>query len=121
MKLFGSDHSAYNIIGITSRREKLNEFKGEEIQFKQMSEMDFEEYLWAHDERNLANLIRESFEKRKTCPFHKVAMDLFHEYLQTGGFPEAVAAKMDGKSQYEIDAIIQKILDVYKKNRKLWK
>ncbi|MBQ8132128.1 MAG: ATP-binding protein [Bacilli bacterium] len=115
MKLFGSNHSKYNIIGITSRREKLTEFKGEEIQFKQMTEMDFEEYLWAHDERNLANLIRESFEKRKTCPFHKVALDLFHEYLQTGGFPETVVAKMAGKSQYEIDAIIQKILDVYKK------
>ena len=45
MKLFGSDKSSYNIIGITSRREKLNEFKGEEIQFKSMNEMDFEEYL----------------------------------------------------------------------------
>ena len=49
IKLFGSDHSNYNIIGITSRRDKLSEFKGEELQFKSMSEMDFEEYLWAHN------------------------------------------------------------------------
>ena len=33
----------------------------------------------------------------------------------TGGFPESVKAKIDGKSIFELDAIKQKILDVYKK------
>lgn len=115
LKLFGSDHSKYNIIAITSRREKLSEFKGTELQFKSMSEMDFEEYLWAHDETNLANIIRNCFENRKTCPFHKVALDLYQQYLTTGGFPEAVKAELDGRTTYEIDAIHQKILDIYKK------
>ena len=77
--------------------------------------MDFEEFLWSKNEKSLANLIRESFTKRKTCPFHKVAMDLFEEYLVTGGFPEVVIAESLGKSNYEIDAIKQKIIDVYKK------
>lgn len=115
MKLFGSDKSRYNIIGITSRREKLNEFKGEEIQFKSMNEMDFEEYLWAIDEKNLAELIRDCYEKRKTNSFHKVALDFFQEYISTGGFPEVVVAKINGLNTYEIDSIQQKILDVYKK------
>ena len=48
-------------------------------------------------------------------PFHKVAMELFQEYLMTGGFPEAVQAHIDGKTNFELDAIQQKILDVYKK------
>ena len=77
IKLFGSENSKYNIIAITSRKENLNIFKGEELQFKSMNEMDFEEFLWAHNEKNLATLIRDSFTKKKTCPFHKVAMDLF--------------------------------------------
>lgn len=115
MKLFGSSKSKYHIIGITSNRERLNEFKGEELQFKGMSEMDFEEFLWAHNEKNLAELIKESFEKHKTCPFHKVAMDLFQEYLISGGLPEVVAATIAGKSEYEIDSIKQKLVDVYKK------
>lgn len=115
MKLFGSLKSEYYILGITSRREKLTEFKSEEIQFKSMTEMDFEEYLWAHGEKNLANLIRESYEKKKTCSFHKVALDFFKDYITTGGYPEVVAAGLDGKGQYQIDAIKQKILDVYKK------
>lgn len=115
LKLFGSEHSEYNIIAITSRRENLNEFKGEELQFKGMNELDFEEFLWAHNEKNLANIIKEAFKKRKTCPFHKVALELFMTYLQTGGMPEVVQAELDGKTPFEIEAIKQKIIDIYKK------
>ena len=115
LKLFGSEHSKYHIIGITSKKEKLNEFKAEELQFKGMNSLDFEEYLWARDEKSLSELIKESFTKRKTCAFHKVALDLFQEYLITGGFPEVIKASLEGKSSYELDAIKQKILDVYKK------
>ena len=115
LKLFGSEHSKYHIIAITSRREKLTEFKGEELQFKGMNELDFEEYLWAHDDKSLSELIREAFTKHKTCPFHKVALDHFQEYLKTGGLPEVIRASLDGKSDFEIDAIKQKIIDIYKK------
>ena len=114
LKLFNSDYK-YNLIAITSRRENLADFKGEELQFKGMTGLDFEEYLIAKDERSLASLIRESFTKRKVCPFHKVALDLFQEYLMTGGLPEVIEAELAGKSPYEIDAIKQKIVDVYKK------
>lgn len=115
LKLFGSEHSKYHIIAIITSREKLVEFKGEELQFKGMNEMDFEEYLWARDEKSLAELIKESFQKHKTCPFHKVALELFQEYLITGGLPEVVTSSLDGKSSYEIDAIKQKVIDINKK------
>ena len=114
LKLFGSEHSKYHIIAITSKKEKLSEFKGEELQFKSMYGLDFEEFLWAKDEKSLSELIRESFTKRKTNPFHKVALDLFYEYIETGGFPEVIKAKLDGMNSYELDAIKQKVLDVYK-------
>ena len=114
MKLFGSEHSKYHIIAITSRKDKLSEFKGEELQFKGMTEMDFEEYLWSRDEKSLSNLIKESFTKRKTCPFHKVALDFFYEYLETGGLPEVIEASNKGNDNYKIDAIKQKLLSVYK-------
>ncbi len=115
LKLFGSEVSKYHIIAITSRRENLNSFKGEGLQFKGMYEMDFEEFLWSRDEKQLANLIRESYEKKKTCPFHKVALDLFYEYLFTGGFPEVVNAFNNGLGDNEIEAIKNKIIDSYKK------
>ena len=115
LKAFGSEHSNYHVIAIISSRDRLSEFKGEELQFKSMNEMDFEEFLWAKGEKSLSELIKESFNKRKTNPFHKVALDLFHEYLETGGLPEVVAAKIEGRSSYELDAIKQKIIEVYKK------
>lgn len=115
LKLFGSERSKYHIIAITSRRENLMEFKGEELQFKGMNEMDFEEFLWAKNEKSLAELIQESFNKHKTCPFHKLALELFQEYLMTGGLPEVILANLEGKSDFEIDIIKQKILEVYEK------
>lgn len=115
IKLFGSERSKYHIILITSKRQNLNSFKSEELQFKGMNEMDFEEYLWARDEKSLAELIKESYKKHKTCPFHKVALELFYEYLITGGFPEVVKEYIKGECEYQIDAIKQKILDCYKK------
>ena len=116
LKVFGSEHSKYNIISIITTKDNLSKFKGEELQFKSMTAMDFEEFLIAKDERSLANLIRESFEKRKTNPFHKVALELFEEFLETGGLPEVVEASLNGKYGYELDAIKQKIIDVYKKD-----
>jgi len=115
IKLFGSKLSKYHIIMISSKRENLVIFKGEELQFKGMYGLDFEEYLWARKENDLANLIRDSFEKRKTCPFHKVALDFFLEYITTGGMPEVIMANLEGKNEYYIDSIKQKILDTYKK------
>ena len=114
IKLFSSDNK-YHIIAITSRRSLLKEFKGEELNFKGMNEMDFEEYLIAHNENSLVELIRESYTKRKTCPFHKVALDLFEKYLITGGMPEVVQAELNDYTEYQMDAIKQKIIDVYKK------
>lgn len=114
LKIFGSEHSKYHIIAIITTKDKLSEYKGEELQFKAMSIMDFEEYLIAKDERSLAELIKDSFNKRKTNPFHKVALELFEEYLTTGGLPEVIEASLKGFEEYELDAIKQKIINVYK-------
>ena len=115
LKLFGSSQSKYNIIAITSK-SLLNKFKAEELQFRGMYPMSFEEYLIAHNERTMAELIRESYNKRKTCPFHKVALDLFQRYLITGGMPEVIDAELRGFSDNELDAIKQKIIDIYEKD-----
>lgn len=113
-RMFGSELSKYNIIMITSRKDNLNKYKSEELQFKSMFGMDFEEYLWAREEKELANSIRECFDRRKTFPFHRLALDLFTEYLCTGGLPEVVLASINGLSEPKLDALKQKILDVYK-------
>lgn len=113
IKLFGNSNNAYHIIVITSRRENLSRFKGIELQFKSMYEMDFEEFLWAKGEKELADLIRDSFNKRKTCSFHRVALELFYDYLYTGGLPEVVHSFINGYNDEQIEAIKQKAIDSY--------
>lgn len=115
LRLISIEKKGYSIIAITSRKDKLSEFKSEELLFKGMMEMDFEEYLWARDEKILANLIKECFEKPKKCSFHKTALEFFQEYLITGGLPEVVHANINAKNIYQIDAIKQKVLDCIKK------
>ena len=41
VKLFGFDRNDYHVMAITSRRENLLKFSGEELQYKFMTEMDF--------------------------------------------------------------------------------
>ena len=115
LKLLAGEKSQYNIIAITARRGLLKDLKSEDLQFKSMTELDFEEYLIAHNEKSLAELIQESYDKRKTCPFHKVALDMFQRYLITGGMPEVIDAELKGYTDNELDAIKQKIIDVYEK------
>lgn len=114
IKLFGTTPSNYHIIGITTR-PKVKNIKGEELQFKSMNEMDFEEYLIAHNEKELVNLIRNSFENRKTCRFHELALELFRKYLITGGLPEVVDGELRGYDENRLDSIKQKISDIYEK------
>ena len=90
VKLFGFDRNDYHVMAITSRRENLLKFSGEELQYKFMTEMDFEEYLWARGEKELADLIRKAYQNKKACSKHAKIIDLFYDYLLTGGFPEVV-------------------------------
>ena len=112
IKLFETTN--YHIIAITTR-PKVKNIKGEELQFKSMNEMDFEEYLIAHKEKELANLIRNSFENKKTNRFHELALELFRKYIITGGLPEVVDGQLRGFNDYQLDSIKQKIIDIYEK------
>jgi len=49
--------------------------------------LDFEEFLWAMGEENLATLIRKQFEELKPLPegLHRRASGLLREYMLVGG------------------------------------
>ena len=48
-------------------------------------------------------------------PFHQIAMDLYTDFLITGGYPEVVEAYLEHKDYLVIESIKQKILDLIKK------
>ncbi|MGN0973990.1 MAG: ATP-binding protein [Bacilli bacterium] len=116
IKLFSRENPNYHIIMITSLKANLARFKGEELQFKQMFPMDFEEYLMATDNKQLIEFIKESYNTDKPMPFHTLAMDLYNEYLMIGGMPEVVKASIDGEDEIIIKSIQSKIRDTYFKD-----
>lgn len=115
IKKFGKNENDYHIIFITSLKENLLKFKGEELQYKYMFPVDFEEYLKAIGNNELIELIKTSYKNNKPIPFHNVAMELFEDFVMTGGLPEVVTASINNQSDLKIKMIQQKILDGYKK------
>ena len=114
IKKFGKENTGYHIIMITSLREKLNEFKGEELQYKYMTSMDFEEYVKAIGNLELIDFIKTSYKNNKPMPFHNVALEYFEEYIMTGGLPEAVEANLKKESILKLNMIHEKQLATYK-------
>lgn len=115
VKKFGKELNEYHIIIITSLKEKLITFKGEELQYKNMFSMDFEEYLRAVGNIELIDFIKTSFRNNKPMPFHNIAMDYYEEYLITGGLPESVQANINKENDLKLRMIHEKQLDTYKK------
>lgn len=115
VKKFGKEPNDYHIIMITSLKEKLLTFKGEELQYKYMFPMDFEEYLRAVGNIELIDFIKSSYRSNKPMPFHNIAMDYYEEFLIIGGLPESIEANIRKETDLKIRLIHEKQLDTYKK------
>ena len=114
IKLFGYDKNDYHVIAITSSRDSLLKFRGEEFQYKIMTEMDCEEFLWAIGEKEVAEKIRYAYDNHRSCSVHSKALDYFYEYLITGGLPEVVDAYANKKHYGYIDSIKERVFDINK-------
>ena len=115
IKLFSNENNEYHIIMITSKKENLTKFKGEELHFKSMYALDFEEFLFNSEKKQLIDFIKESYINNTQMPFHQIAMELYNDYLITGGYPEVVKAYFNHEDYLTIEIIKQKIIDLLKK------
>lgn len=115
LRVFGKFDNNYHIIMITSKKDNLNRFKGEEFHFKSMFPMDFEEFLLATDNNQLIEFIKTSFKNSSSMPFHSVAMEYFDDFVMTGGMPEAVNVYIKEQNKLLTMSSYNKILDSYKK------
>ena len=84
----------------------------------QMYPLDFEEFLWAKDNRTLFPMIRKAFEDRIPLghAVHQAAMKEFRQYLLVGGMPQAVVAYVEKNSFQAADAEKRDILDLYRED-----
>ena len=114
IKLFGFDKNDYHVIAITSSRDSLLKFRGEEFQYKIMTEMDYEEFLWAIGEKEVAEKIRYAYDNHRSCSVHTKALDYFYDYLITGGLPEVVDAFANKRHYGYLDSIKERVFDINK-------
>lgn len=96
-----------NVSGIVipSEEEKL-----------ELNPLDFEEFLWAMGERQLAKLIRAQFGRLEPLPdgLHRRAEGLLREYMLVGGMPEALSAYVENRQFSPVDRVKRRILDLYR-------
>ncbi len=95
LKYFNENANEYHIIaagsllGVAVNREQYS-FPVGKVQLKTLYPLDFEEFLMAINEKELIELIKESFENDREMSLHNKAMDLYRTYLVVGGMPAVV-------------------------------
>jgi predicted AAA+ superfamily ATPase len=102
LKFFAESKARYNIISAGSLLGvKINRlhtaFPVGKVQIEYMYPLDFEEFLWAVDEKILSDKIRQNFSENK--PFiqviHEKALTLYKTFLFLGGMPAVVSNYLD--------------------------
>ena len=88
--------AAGSLLGVAVNREKYA-FPVGKVDRLIMHPMDFEEFLIALGEEELARRIRTCYEKDEQMPsaLHDIALGIYRKYLAVGGMPEAVARFVD--------------------------
>ena len=116
LKFFAESKIRYNIISAGSLLGvKINRMKTAfpvgKVQIEYMYPIDFEEFLWAMDERMLSDKIRCNFAENE--PFikaiHEKTLTLYKNFLYLGGMPAVISNYLDNGK--EITAISSKIKD----------
>jgi len=72
--------------------------------------MDFEEFLWACNEKRMADAIREAFTENKAFLLHEEALALYHKYIVVGGMP-LVASEFTKNNDYDQVRTLQAEID----------
>lgn len=120
LRIFNNEASFYPTIFISSNIPIVNKTVYEGFYYRKMYPMDFFEYLLNTDKANLIDFIRDSYENNTKMPFHNIALDMYYEFLETGGFPEVVEAKINGLSSENLDSIKLKILNIIRSKYSLF-
>lgn len=104
----------YHIIMITNNANFVKKHKSDALSYKKMDLVTFPEYLKYVNKEQLIDFIKDSFKNNKPCPFHNMALELYNEYILTGGYPNAIINYKENES-YSL------LSDIHDKNIKLSK
>jgi predicted AAA+ superfamily ATPase len=104
--------AAGSLLGVAINREKYS-FPVGKVNEITMFPMDFEEFLWALGKENFAQHIREHYESNESLDIHSLAIDLYNQYLISGGMPAAIKEFVNTGSYVVVADIQNRILNEY--------
>lgn len=81
--------AAGSLLGVALNREKYS-FPVGKVDMIKMFPLDFEEFLWALDRKDLSEAIKDNYESNKMFNLHEIAMDYYKKYLVIGGMPRVI-------------------------------
>ena len=114
LKYFEESNTNYNVIaagsllGVAINREK-HSFPVGKVKIITLYPLDFEEFLWAMDKEELANMIRQSFKENKELSLHNMANEYYRLYLAIGGMPRAI---LEYKEKQDMDFVTSILKDI---------
>ena len=114
LKYFAESNTKYHVIaagsllGIAINRQKYS-FPVGKVKMLTLYPLDFEEFLWAMDQKELANMIRKAFEENREFSLHTVANAYYRLYLAIGGMPRAI---LEYKEKQDMDFVSATLKDI---------
>lgn len=104
--------AAGSLLGVAINRKRYS-FPVGKVNEATLFPMDFEEFLWASDRENIANLIREHYQTNAPLAVHSLAIELYNQYLIVGGMPAAVKEFINTHSFVAVADIQNRIVNEY--------
>lgn len=118
LKYFAEQTPQYHIIaagsllGVAINREKFS-FPVGKVEMQTLYPLDFEEFLWAMQQKKGIEIIRECFNNNSECSLHQHFMNFYRTYLCTGGMPQVIKEYIE-TNDFDFTTAIQKnINDAY--------
>ena len=114
LKYFAESKKKYHVVaagsllGIAINRQKYS-FPVGKVKMLTLYPLDFEEFLWALDKKDLANMIRQAFSEDKEFSLHSLANQYYRLYLAIGGMPRAI---LEYKEKQDMDFVTANLKDI---------
>ena len=118
LKYFAESKKKYHVVaagsllGIAINRQKYS-FPVGKVKMLILYPLDFEEFLWALDKKDLANMIRQAFSEDKEFSLHSLANQYYRLYLAIGGMPRAILEYKEKQDMDFVTAILKDINNSY--------
>lgn len=118
LKYFNEKANEYHIIaagsllGVAVNRNQFSYPVGK-VEKINMYPLDFEEFLWALDQKSGCKLIEEHFDTNIEFSLHSKFIDLLNHYLTIGGMPQVVKEFIEKRDFNFVVALQKNINDAY--------